>query len=102
MKMAKTNRLIFKYPVDLPDGGRRLHTSSVCESICHESYEDMRNQIIHTVAGRIGILGTILIQTSPSGQVVDEHTYDHVVADKDTLAVYINDVQSVTIGAFWQ
>lgn len=96
-----TNRLIFKYMVDLPNGGRRLHTSSASESICHESFDDMRSQIIQVVAGRIGITGTFLIQTSPSGEVVDENTYDQIVFDGATLAVHVNDVKSVTIGASW-
>lgn len=74
-----------------------MHTSSVCESICHESYEEMRSQITEIMAGRIGIMGEILIQISHSGQVVDRNTYDRVFADRDTLVVHINDVQSIRL-----
>ena len=99
--MPKTNRVLFKYFVDLPNGGRRLHASSVSESISHASYEDMTHQIRQLVADRIGIVGTIRVKTSDCGRVVDEKSYDDVVDDGVSLTAQIDDVQAVSIGAFW-
>lgn len=99
--MYKTNTVSFRYFVDIPDGGRSLRTSRTTSSITHNSFGDMMGQISHIITSQINIHGAMCVQTSPSGQEVNDVSYEDVVADNGRLVVTITPVHIASIGAFW-